>query len=134
MLSANWPVMLLSTLVGGLGIGLGYLVYVRNSISRELIISGAPWLYTLVQRKFFVDEAYQMAIVKPLKGIGYLLGLFDHYIVDGIVRLIASISVQLSRLLDRLQNGQVQTYGLVTLLGLVLLVLALAGRRFLHVG
>ncbi|MCL6456607.1 MAG: NADH-quinone oxidoreductase subunit L [Gorillibacterium sp.] len=133
-LSAEWPVILLSTLVGLLGIGLGYVVYVKNSISREIIISGAPWLYTLVERKFFVDEAYQKAIVGPLKGLGYLLELFDHYVVDGMVRLVAWISVQLSRLVERLQNGQVQTYGLVTLLGLVLLVLAVAGRRFLHVG
>jgi NADH-quinone oxidoreductase subunit L len=33
-----------------------------------------------------------------------------------------------------MQNGQLQTYGLITLLGLIILALALAGRRFINVG
>src|SRR5690606_23510427 len=37
-------VMILSTLVGLLGIGLGYLMYMKNTISREIISGPAPWL------------------------------------------------------------------------------------------
>jgi NADH-quinone oxidoreductase subunit L len=124
-------VMILSTLVGLLGIGLGYLIYIKNRISREIISGPAPWLHRLVERKYYVDELYGAIIVKPLKGIGYVLNLFDEFIVDGIVRLSASAVGGVGRIGSRLQNGQVQTYGLITLLGLLILTLAIVGRRFI---
>jgi NADH-quinone oxidoreductase subunit L len=124
-------VMILSTLVGLLGIGLGYMMYLKNRISREIISGPAPWLLQLVQRKYYIDELYQVIIVKPLKGIGYVLNLFDVFIVDGIVKLSAAAVTGLGRTGSRMQNGQVQTYGLITLLGLLILMLALVGRRFI---
>ncbi|MCD1260882.1 NADH-quinone oxidoreductase subunit L [Paenibacillus athensensis] len=132
--SVNWAVMGLSTLVGVLGIGLGYLMYVKQSIARDFISGKAPWLYTLLNRKYWVDEIYNGILVKPLKGLGLLLELFDIYVVDGLVRLFTYAVVGLGRIGSRLQNGQLQSYGLVTLLGLLILALAIAGRRFIHVG
>jgi len=126
-------VMTLSTVVGLLGIGLGYLMYVKKSISADAIPNGAPWLHQLVERKYYIDELYGLIIVKPVKALGNVLTLFDHYVVDGIVRLSASAVSGLGRIGSRLQNGQVQTYGLVTLLGIVVLMLVFAGRRFLNV-
>jgi NADH-quinone oxidoreductase subunit L len=132
--AANWAVMGLSTLAGLLGIGLGYLMYAKHSIPRDVVSSKAPWLYTLVHRKYFIDEIYDAVFVGGLRLIGGLLDLFDTYIVDGIVRLVSAAVVGIGRLGLRLQNGQVQTYGLATLLGLLILALALAGRRFFHIG
>lgn len=131
---ANAVVMILSTLVGVMGIGLGYLVYIKNSIASDAISVRAPWLYRLLNRKYYIDEIYEVGIVRPLKGFGSLLHLFDVYLVDGVVRLISYSVVGIGRLGSRLQNGQVQTYGLVMVLGLLILVLALAGRRFINAG
>jgi NADH-quinone oxidoreductase subunit L len=127
-------VMIVSTLVGLFGIWLGYMIYVKNRITREIISSNAPWLYRLVYRKYYVDEAYGAVVVRPLKKIGDGLNLFDVYIVDGIVRLCAALVAWLGRLGARLQNGQMQTYGVVMVFGLVLLTLLLVGRRFIDVG
>jgi NADH-quinone oxidoreductase subunit L len=132
--TANWTVMVLSTLAGLLGIGLGYLMYAKNSVPRDVISGKAPWLYTLVHRKYFIDEIYEAVFVGGLRLIGTVLEFIDIYIVDGIVRLCSAAVVGLGRLGLRLQNGQVQTYGLVTLLGLLILAIALAGRRFFHFG
>jgi NADH-quinone oxidoreductase subunit L len=132
--TANWTVMVLSTLAGLLGIGLGYLMYANNSVPRDVISGKAPWLYTLVHRKYFIDEIYEAVFVGGLRLIGNVLEFIDIYIVDGIVRLCSAAVVGLGRLGLRLQNGQVQTYGLVTLLGLLILAIALAGRRFFHLG
>ncbi|PYI51144.1 NADH-quinone oxidoreductase subunit L [Paenibacillus flagellatus] len=126
-------VMLLSTVVGLLGIGLGYLMYVKRSFSPDAIPNGAPWLHRLVERKYYIDELYGAVIVKPLKGIGFVLTLFDRYVVDGVVRLCASVVTGLGKAGSRVQDGQVQTYGLVTLLGLVVLTLVFVGRRFWNV-
>jgi NADH-quinone oxidoreductase subunit L len=132
--SANWAVMLLSTLVGLLGIGLGYLMYGKGSIARDVVSGKMPWLHTLVYRKYYIDELYDLVFVGGLRWLGRLLEFIDIYIVDGAVRLCSAAAFGLGRLGLRLQNGQVQTYGLVTVLGLLILALALAGRRFFHLG
>ncbi|MEK3911975.1 NADH-quinone oxidoreductase subunit L [Paenibacillus sp. FSL H7-0331] len=131
---ANIVVMVLSTLVGLLGIGLGYLVYIKRSIPSDAVSSRAPWLVRLLQRKYYIDEIYHAVFVEPLKSLGSLLHLFDVYVVDGIVRLISFSVVGVGRVGSRLQNGHVQTYGLATLLGLLILILAIAGRRFINAG
>ncbi|MNH87677.1 NADH-quinone oxidoreductase subunit 12 [compost metagenome] len=132
--TANWTVIIISTLAGVLGIVLGYLIYLKKVIPRDVVSSKIPWLHTLLQRKYFIDEIYEWIIVKPLHSIGVVLHLFDIYVIDGLVRLATLSVVGLGRVGSRLQNGQVQTYGLIMLLGLLLLVLALVGRRFINVG
>ncbi|SFL88243.1 NADH-quinone oxidoreductase subunit L [Paenibacillus sp. 1_12] len=131
---ANMVVMVLSTVVGLLGIGLGYLVYIKRSIPSDVISSRAPWLVRLLQRKYYIDEIYNAVFVERLKGLGNVLHLFDVYVVDGIVRLVSFSVVGVGRVGSRLQNGHVQTYGLATLLGLLILILAIAGRRFINAG
>ncbi|MNQ87665.1 NADH-quinone oxidoreductase subunit 12 [compost metagenome] len=132
--AANWTVIILSTLAGLLGIGLGYLIYLKRTIPRDIVSSKMPWLYTLLNRKYFIDEIYEAIVVKPLRGLGFILELIDIYIIDGIVRLVAFTVVSLGRLGSRLQNGQLQSYGIIMLLGMLILALAIAGRRFIHAG
>ncbi|NHN33831.1 NADH-quinone oxidoreductase subunit L [Paenibacillus agricola] len=131
---ANAVVMVLSTLVGVLGIGLGYLIYIKRSIPSDLVSSRAPWLVRLLERKYFIDELYHVVIVQPLKSVGAVLHLFDVYVVDGLVRAASYSVMGIGRIGSRLQNGHVQTYGLATLLGLLILILAIAGRRFINAG
>src|SRR5207244_3432858 len=73
-------------------------------------------------------------IVLPLQGIGCVLEWIDVYIIDGVVKLITFAAFALGKLGLRLQNGQVASYGLMTLLGFVILVIALLGSRFILFG
>lgn len=132
--SIEWMVVLLSTAVGLLGIWLGWTMYGRSRPAGEPLAERSPALYNLLNRKYYIDECYEWVFVKPLAGIGQLLDLFDHYIVDGVVKLATGVALYTGRLGSKLQNGQVQTYGLVTVLGLVVLALVFAGRRYFHVG
>lgn len=132
--TVNWTVIILSTLAGLLGIGLGYLIYLKRTIPRDIVSGKMPWLYTLLNRKYFIDEIYDVIVVKPLRGLGSILEWIDIYIIDGIVRLVAFTVVSLGRLGSRLQNGQLQSYGVIMLLGMLILALAIAGRRFIHAG
>lgn len=126
--AVHWPVIILSTIVGIAGIVLGYIMYGRRGLTPAEAPVNA--LYKLVYRKYYIDEIYGWVFVKPLKGLGLLLQLFDTYVVDGIVRLVGQCAVGLGRFSSRLQNGQMQRYGLITLFGIVVLALALVGRRF----
>ncbi|MCX7569537.1 NADH-quinone oxidoreductase subunit L [Tumebacillus sp. DT12] len=112
-----------ATLVALAGIGLAYLMYKTKSINPERLANGAlrP-LYNLSYNKFYVDEIYHYAIVLPVVWIGRILNFIDKWIVDGIVRLVGQGTYVGALGLKYAQNGQVQTYGLITVLGAVVLL------------
>lgn len=126
----NWIVIIISTVAGAAGIGLGYLIYAKGIVPRDLISKPLPWLRTLLHNKYYIDELYQVIIVKPLRTIGILLEAIDHYIIDGVVQLISGVAVSMGKVGLRTQNGQVQSYGLLTLFGFLVFIVALVGRRF----
>lgn len=123
-------VMVVSSAVGLLGLYIGWLMYVKGTIRRDLVTSHAPGLVKLLERKYYIDELYQLVFVKPLHGLGKVFTLFDAYVIDGVVRLSGHSVSALGKLNTRLQSGQVQAYALTALIGIVILLLAIAGRRF----
>ncbi|PZD97801.1 NADH-quinone oxidoreductase subunit L [Paenibacillus sambharensis] len=123
-------VMIMSTAVAALGLYIGWLVYGKGMISRTAAAARLPWLVNVLENKYYIDELYRYCIVRPVLGIGTLLVLFDRYIVGGAVRLAGGLAVLAGKAGTRMQNGQVQTYGLLTAAGLVILIVAVAGRRF----
>lgn len=130
---ANWTVILLSNAAAILGIALGYLRY-RGASADPAREPAEPkrenGLYGVLRNKYYIDELYAAVIVAPYRALGRLLHLFDAYVVDGAVKLATAATVGIGRIGVRLQNGQLQTYGLLVLLGCVVFMLALAGRRF----
>lgn len=122
--AAAW-VQIMAILVSVLGIALAYLMYAKQSLSRDWIARPMPWLYQLSYRKYYVDEIYHAVFVQPLKSIGWVLDLFDRYVVDGLVQLVVFITNGIGAAHARIQNGQMQTYGFVVLVGLILLVIGL---------
>jgi NADH-quinone oxidoreductase subunit L len=131
---ANWTVMILSNLAGIAGLALGWLIYARGTIPRDLVSARAPGVVRMLAKKYYIDEFYEGVIVRGLRGLGCLLLAIDRYIVDGAVMLSAAIVRGVGNAGTRLQNGQLQTYGLITLLGFVIIFIALVGRRYFHVG
>lgn len=129
--SAPGWIMVASIIVAFSGLILGWAIYAKGSIARDIISKPMPWLQQLLAKKYYIDEFYHYLIVRPLKGLGFVLDLFDRYIVDGAVRFVAGVATQVGTYGSRVQNGQLQTYLLVTVLGLVILIVGLAGRRYL---
>ncbi|MGZ9586306.1 NADH-quinone oxidoreductase subunit L [Paenibacillus marinisediminis] len=128
---ANILVIVLSSAAGIVGILLGYMLYGPGKRGRTAPGEQVNPVYRLLENKYYIDELYQLIIVRPLGAIGRALNAFDYYIVDGVVRGITAITVGFGKTSTRLQNGQLQTYGLISLFGfaaLVVLVLAL-GRE-----
>lgn len=123
-------VMVVSAAVGLLGLYIGWLIYVKGTIRRDAISSRVPGLITVLERKYYIDELYQLVFVKPLTGLGKVLELIDDYVIDGVVRLSGQSVSALGRLNSRLQSGQVQAYALTALIGIIILLVAIAGRRF----
>ncbi|MGO4692818.1 NADH-quinone oxidoreductase subunit L [Paenibacillus sp. 2TAB26] len=120
-----------SIAVGLLGIYIGWLIYGKNSVNKDVLQEKMPKLVKLLENSYYIDELYAVIIVKPLKLIGSTLMAFDSYVIGGIVRLTGTAVTSAGRVAARLQNGQVQTYGLAAVIGFVILVAAIVGRRFL---
>jgi len=122
-------VMVTSAGLGLLGLYLGWLVYVKGTIARNAVASRLPWLVKLLERGYYIDELYHIVFVRGLRALGRMLQAIDHYVVEGMVRLVSGAVLALGKGGTRLQTGQVQTYGLITILGLILLIVVIAGRR-----
>ena len=84
---------------------------------------GGP-VYTLLYRKYFVDELYEGLVVRRLfyRIFAGLTDWLDRNLVDGIVDLSAWLTRQFGRLIAQFQTGQVQFYGAVIVLGAVLIL------------
>jgi NADH-quinone oxidoreductase subunit L len=80
--------------------------------------------YRLSAGKFYFDELYDFALVRPLRSLARLFAWLDRRVVDGIVNAIGLVPVALGNILRSLQMGLVPFYALSMVLGVLLLFLA----------
>jgi NADH-quinone oxidoreductase subunit L len=79
--------------------------------------------YKLWQGKYFLDEAYDRAVVRPLiGGAEKAFAPFDKYFVDGVVNLVGYLTRGISYMLRYVQNGLVQTYAVALVFGVLLVI------------
>ncbi len=127
-LELNWPMMGVSSLVALGGIGLAWLMYVRQPGLAGQLANAAPKLYQLSLNKFHIDELYDTFILKPLAGFTAFIRIFDLYVLDGLVDLIGHIPRAIGFRFRPVQNGLVQFYALAMVLGLTVFLIALVTR------
>ncbi len=120
-----WP--WVSLIMGGLGILLAYAMYSARWISPERIGAMFKPFYTLFFRKYWFDELYENVIVKTvlMKGLFAGFQVLDRDGVDGAVNGVANTAVATGRTIRRAQTGQLQLYGLIMGIGIVVIVLAI---------
>jgi NADH-quinone oxidoreductase subunit L len=147
------PTMLSSTIVVFVGIGLGWWLYGRKSITKadeaDVLERAQPDVYHLLKRKYFVDEIYEWSFVRLNAWWAKACSWFDAVIVSGAVQLCSYLVLILSalnkvidekvvnlgfdqgcrglglggKLMSRLQSGRVQNY--LRVIGVALAVLVL---------
>jgi NADH-quinone oxidoreductase subunit L len=118
--------MLLATLVAAAGIGLAYLFYRKRTELPEKVATGAGPVYDLVYNKYYVDEIYNAAVVKPIRegSRAFLWKIFDVNVVDGTVNGVAQIMAQIGQSARRLQTGLVSNYALIFGAAVIVVILA----------
>ncbi len=105
------------------GIVMAYRYYLLDPQRSEALAARYPALYRTFFHKYWVDELYETAVVRPtVTSARTLSELFDARIVDGSVNGIAALAARAGSLLRRLQTGQVPTYILSILVGAVVLL------------
>jgi NADH-quinone oxidoreductase subunit L len=118
----------------------------------EAFAARFPAVQRTLENKYWVDEAYDATVVRGTWGLARLLyrfdagfidgflvnglgarltlvtsmasGLFDKYVVDGLVNLSGWLTARGSRLFRRVQSGFVSQYALVMAMGVFALVCA----------
>jgi NADH-quinone oxidoreductase subunit L len=113
---------------GLFGIALAYLMYVVKPGIPDSMASGAKGLYTLVYNKYFVDEIYDAAVVRPLVD-GSRVVLWkgaDAGLIDGIVNGIGARAKGIGGVLRLVQSGNTRSYATWVAFGSVLLIFLMA--------
>jgi NADH-quinone oxidoreductase subunit L len=107
------------------GIGLAWLMYVRQPALPAQFARAVPVLYQMSLNKFFWDEIYLALIVRPAERLAAAVRSVDLNGVDALVDLVGQVPRLLGGLFRPVQNGLVQFYALAMVLGLTVFLLAL---------
>jgi NADH-quinone oxidoreductase subunit L len=140
-----------SIAAAGLGIFLAWRIWGRRGMAgEEALVASSPAAHRVLENKYYVDEIYDATVIRGFWGLarglyrfdatfidGFLVngtrnvtvhalslgsGLFDKYVVDGLVNLTGRILDGFSRGLRRLQSGYVANYALILAMGMFALV------------
>ncbi len=86
-------------------------------------------VFTGMEHKWWVDEAYQKIIIRPYEALSGFLALpVDQTIIDGTANGLGKLAGALANAWRTLQNGFVRRYALTILVGVVLILAYLVLR------
>ena len=117
--------MAISIIAAIAGIYFAYYIYTKRRDVADNAATKMKGLYNLLLNKYFVDEAYEAAVVQPiLKGSEKVLWKFtDNKIIDGAVNGVASLVDSISGVIRKLQTGVAQFYAIIMMLGIAAVLL-----------
>ena len=112
----------LSTLVAAGGIGLAVLMYLVGKVSPSLFTDRLRPVYDTLRRKYYFDELYEDQLVRRLfyGRFARLVDWIDANWLDNVNVLIYKWTDRVGRGLAQAQTGQLQIYGIVSVVGVVL--------------
>ena len=154
-LATEWIFIIISLIVAGIGILLGFLFYVWRPQLAGIWAQRLRPLYNASYHKYWVDEFYGLAVTRRTMDAARAVYAFDSKLVDGIVNGLAWLSRQFSRIVGGVdkylvdgfvntvanfimrlmsplfraaQTGFTQNYALVMVLGLMVAVVIFFAR------
>jgi NADH-quinone oxidoreductase subunit L len=106
------------------GIGLAALFFLRRRDLADRAAARWARLHQLLLNKYYVDEFYDAAIVRPVRMFSerWLWHAFDEGVVDGGVNGVGTIVSGAAAGLRRLQTGSVRAYASSIFLGVILVL------------
>lgn len=113
-----------SVAIGLLGMYAGWKIYTEKKEIAENASKKFSGLHKLLWNKYFVDEAYDAAIVNPIKQTSdkFLWKIFDVKIIDNTLNYSARFIEMTSNIFRKIQTGVVQSYAVVFVAGILLML------------
>jgi NADH-quinone oxidoreductase subunit L len=108
-------------IAGLLGFLLAWWFYIKSPETPKNLAASLSAPYKLLSGKYFVDELYQAAIVRPLIWISdkVLWHAVDERVIDGTVNGVAFVSSESGDRLRRANTGNIRSYATWIVLGVV---------------
>ena len=106
------------------GIAIAVLVWLRRPEIAASLARRHPGLHRLLLNKYYVDEAYEAAVVRPIR-VGSEERLwrgFDVRVIDGAVNGTGAIVAGSASILRLVQTGSVRSYAGSMLIGVVVIL------------
>jgi NADH-quinone oxidoreductase subunit L len=153
--ATEWVFILISLIVAGIGMGLGFLFYIKDTRLPDIWAARLGPLYRASYNKYWIDEFYGWAFTRPTMDLArvvfgfdskvvdgavngsawltrlssWITGGTDKYFVDGLVNAIAGFVIRLmSPIVRAAQTGFTSNYALVMVIGLLVAVAVFFGK------
>ena len=114
-------VVYLSIVLAFAGLAAAAFFYGGRAERSEAVRREFPRGYRMLSGKYFVDEAYDALIGRPLQWISerVFLGIGDRILLDGSLNGLARLARRTAGMLGRAQTGNLQLYALFVLVGII---------------
>lgn len=148
MHNAHYPAMFISLFVALSGILIAFIFYQWKKVNVDALTEKLKPLYTFSLNKWYFDELYDKTFVNGTimlskafgwfdlkvidgivngasaitKSLSFFIGNFDRIVIDGLVNLTAYLSGFFGLLFRRIQTGKVQTYIVLVIFSIVILL------------
>ena len=106
------------------GIFTAMVIYKKESDLPQRIKASLGSLYSLVYKKFYIDEIYIFITKKIIfNGISAPVAWFDRKVVDNTMNGIAAVTNFVSVKIKSFKSGQLQQYAYVMVSGMIIIIL-----------
>jgi NADH-quinone oxidoreductase subunit L len=120
----EYLLMALSVILSVTGFLYGRKIYQSNANADDTFRKRSPAIAELLSRKYYVDEAYDSVIVKPLLRCSesFLARIVDNRLIDGFVNSTAYAVGWIASRARLMQTGILQNYVTVIVLGILVVL------------
>ncbi len=106
------------------GVACAWLLYIKRTDLPEKLRAGAPWLYRLLEQKYYMDRINEFVFAGGARFVGTSfwqqgdVALIDGVLVDGSAHAVG----RLAQLVRRIQSGFIYQYAFVMLVGIAVML------------
>ena len=108
-----------------LGIGIAWMVYRRREALAGAVAAKVGPLYRMARNLYWVDELYELLVIRPFYVLCRWSARFDRFVIDGLVNASGFTADFTGQVVKLFQTGYVRHYALLFLAGVVAILLYL---------
>ena len=115
---------IVSLVLAGIGIWVGWAAYIRGSLSTDSVIARFQTVHRVLVARYYIDEIYQWVIDRIVLVLGRFIAAFDRVVVNDTAVDGSADSVKISGIrMKFVQTGRIYNYGMAMAAGVIVLSL-----------
>ena len=121
---SEYALMTLSVVVALAGVYAARIIYLKRMEIATAFVERYNKVYTLILNKYYVDEAYDKAVVNPIFIVSdkFLWKGIDVRVIDGLVNGSAGLVAKTAQGLRKIQSGIAQNYAIIFIGGIIFIL------------